>query len=268
MSKKFFLTAFALTLLLAGCGEAVTPDADTVTSTNPKEEVVVCQQDAKICPDGSSVGRIAPNCDFAACAANISTMITNKIALKDLPTDDCEAAGSNLQTSCPVAGDVVAKITTSEGDIWLKLFPTLVPKTIENFVGLSERGYYNGLIFHRVIPSFMIQGGDPTGTGAGGESIWGNDFADEFTDKLSNIAGSIAMANRGPNTNGSQFFINEADNTFLDFNKPPLTSQHDVFGQVISGYKNVEAITKVKRDAADKPLQDVKMEKVEVFKVQ
>ncbi|MFA6458369.1 MAG: peptidylprolyl isomerase [Patescibacteria group bacterium] len=150
-------------------------------------------------------------------------------------------------------------MTTSLGEIWLRLTPDQTPKTVENFVGLTERGFYAGLIFHRVIPDFMIQGGDPLGTGTGGESIWGGDFADEFVPTLSNIRGSIAMANRGANTNSSQFFINQADNTFLDF-------KHTVFGQVVSGMSVVDQITNVERDANDKPAIDVTMQ-VQVFKV-
>ncbi|MFH0776971.1 MAG: peptidylprolyl isomerase [Patescibacteria group bacterium] len=153
----------------------------------------------------------------------------------------------------------MAKISTSQGDIWLRLFPESTPKTVENFVGLSERGFYDGLIFHRVIPDFMIQGGDPLGNGTGGESIWGGEFADEFVAGVSNLRGSIAMANRGANTNTSQFFINQADNTFLDF-------KHTVFGQVISGLSTVDKITKVDRDANDKPKKDVTMQ-VKVFEV-
>ena len=167
-----------------------------------------------------------------------------------------------------------ATFHTSEGDIVCRLFETDAPKTVKNFVDLAEgkrdwkdrvsgkKGpgpLYSGTIFHRVIPDFMLQGGDPLGNGTGGESIWGGDFADEFVPTLSNIRGSIAMANRGANTNSSQFFINQADNTFLDF-------KHTVFGQVVSGMSVVDQIVNVKRDANDKPATDVTMQ-VQVFKV-
>ncbi|MFH0834164.1 MAG: peptidylprolyl isomerase [Patescibacteria group bacterium] len=150
-------------------------------------------------------------------------------------------------------------MSTDLGEIWLRLTPTETPKTVENFVGLTERGFYNGLIFHRVIPDFMIQGGDPLGNGTGGESIWGGEFADEFVPTLSNIRGAIAMANRGADTNTSQFFIDQADNTFLDF-------KHTVFGQVISGLRVVDDIAKADRDANDKPKKDIKMQ-VKVFEM-
>ncbi|MEE0897523.1 MAG: peptidylprolyl isomerase, partial [Acutalibacteraceae bacterium] len=110
------------------------------------------------------------------------------------------------------AGDTLATIKTNMGEIKVKLFPEGAPKTVENFTTHAKKGYYNGLIFHRVIKDFMIQGGDPTGTGMGGESIWGDSFEDEFDVKLHNIKGALSMANAGPNTNGSQFFIVQADN--------------------------------------------------------
>ena len=101
----------------------------------------------------------------------------------------------------------VATIKTKHGTIKIQLFDELVPKTVKNFIELAQKGYYNGIIFHRVIPDFMIQGGDPTGTGMGCESIYGSSFEDEFTDQLFNLDGALSMANAGPNTNGSQFFI-------------------------------------------------------------
>lgn len=168
------------------------------------------------------------------------------------------------QTAMPEAGDQIAIIETNKGTIKIRLFPIKVPKTVENFVGLIEKDYYNGIIFHRVIPNFMIQGGDPTGTGAGGESLWGGKFEDEPNEKLSNIPGSIAMANAGPNTNGSQFFINQGNNDFLDCHNPASPSCHTVFGQVFEGIDVVNAIINVETGAADKPVEDVIMEKVTV----
>ncbi len=168
------------------------------------------------------------------------------------------------QTAMPEAGDQIAVIKTSMGTIKIRLFPTKTPKTVENFIGLIENGYYDGIIFHRVITGFMIQGGDPAGTGAGGESLWGGKFEDEPNKKLSNMPGSIAMANAGPNTNGSQFFINQGNNDFLDCHNPASPSCHTVFGQVFEGMDTVDAIISVERDGRDKPLKDVKMEKVTV----
>ena len=110
----------------------------------------------------------------------------------------------------PAAGDTVATIKTSMGDIKVVLFPDAAPKAVENFTTHAENGYYDGVIFHRVIPDFMIQGGDPLGKGIGGESIWGKPFKDEFSRDYHNLRGALCMANAGPNTNGSQFFIVQA----------------------------------------------------------
>ena len=115
-----------------------------------------------------------------------------------------------FQQEMPQEGDTVAIMHTSKGDICIRLFPEAAPKAVENFITHAKNGYYDGLIFHRVIEDFMIQGGDPEGNGTGGESIWGEAFEDEFDKKLLNIRGSLAMANSGPATNGSQFFINQA----------------------------------------------------------
>ena len=114
------------------------------------------------------------------------------------------------QKEMPAVGEKIAVIKTDKGDIKVRLFPEEAPKAVENFVTHAENGYYDGLIFHRVIKDFMIQGGDPKGTGTGGESIWGKPFADEFSSELHNFRGALSMANAGPNTNGSQFFIVQA----------------------------------------------------------
>ncbi|MCP4522936.1 MAG: peptidylprolyl isomerase [Candidatus Gracilibacteria bacterium] len=154
-------------------------------------------------------------------------------------------------------GDIVAVMKTTNGTITIKLFTQQAPKTTLNFMGLAQKGYYNGIIFHRIIKSFMIQGGDPTGTGMGGESIYGEKFDDEFHSDLKNIPYSLSMANAGPNTNGSQFFINHVDNGFLN-------NKHAVFGQVVDGLDNVDKIIKVKTDGSDKPLKEVKMISVDI----
>ncbi len=116
-----------------------------------------------------------------------------------------------FQTEKPSAGEEVAIMHTSMGDISIRFFPEAAPKAVQNFITHAKNGYYNGVTFHRVIEDFMIQGGDPEGTGRGGESIWGDSFEDEFDSKLLNIRGSLSMANGGVNTNGSQFFINQGD---------------------------------------------------------
>lgn len=122
------------------------------------------------------------------------------------------------QLDMPAVGEEVAIMHTSMGDISLRFFPEAAPKTVENFLTHAKEGYYDGLTFHRVISDFMIQGGDPNGDGTGGESIYGDSFEDEFSDHLFNIRGSVSMANAGPDTNGSQFFINQADAEVFETN--------------------------------------------------
>ena len=156
---------------------------------------------------------------------------------------------------------LVATISTNMGDIGIQLFPDKAPKTVENFVGLATEGYYNGVIFHRIIDDFMIQGGDPTGTGSGGESFFGGPFEDEFNSELKHSEpGILSMANAGPNTNGSQFFITLVPTPWLD-------GHHSIFGKVISGMDVVKSIGKVATSKPfDKPLKDVVMNKVTVEK--
>jgi peptidyl-prolyl cis-trans isomerase B (cyclophilin B) len=163
------------------------------------------------------------------------------------------------QTALPEKGEQIVVMETNMGTVKIRLFPELAPKTVENFIGLADKGYYDGIIFHRVIPDFMIQGGDPTGTGRGGESLWGGKFEDEFNSNLTNMRGAISMANAGPGTNGSQFFIVQNVN-----GESRLDNKHTVFGQVFEGMDVVDEIANVSRDASDKPVKDVVMEKVSV----
>ena len=195
---------------------------------------------------------------------------------------------SDYQLKAPETGDIVAIMKTNMGDIKIKLFPKEAPKTVENFTTHAKNGYYNGLIFHRVIKDFMIQGGDPTGTGMGGESIWGRSFKDEFDPKLHNLRGALSMANAGPNTNGSQFFIVQANtvpSNMLDQMRdmpdsfpeatvnayesmggtPWLDFRHTVFGQVVEGMDTVDAIANVKVGGADKPIDDVVINSIEIM---
>lgn len=155
----------------------------------------------------------------------------------------------------------VVTFYTTQGNFEVELFDSIVPITAGNFRTLVENKFYDGVIFHRVIKSFVIQGGDPTGTGSGGP---GYTIPDEFDTSLSNVKKTIAMANSGPNTGGSQFFINMVNNTFLDFDKPPLTSAHPVFGKVISGWDNCIKIHLVPVDANNRPLTDVVMDSIRV----
>jgi cyclophilin family peptidyl-prolyl cis-trans isomerase len=155
----------------------------------------------------------------------------------------------------------IAVIKTNKGTIRAELLETEAPKTTENFRLLAERGYYDGIIFHRVIKGFMIQGGDPLGMGYGGESAWGGKFNDEI-DRKSPLyqgpyaAGTLAMANSGPNTNGSQFFIMHTDY--------PLPPSYTKFGRVIEGQDVVNAIAETQTDRNDKPTSPVTMEKVTI----
>jgi len=151
-----------------------------------------------------------------------------------------------------------AVIHTTKGDIHLKLFPDECPKTVENFTALARQGYYNNLIFHRVIKSFMIQTGDPQGDGTGGQSTFGHEFEDEFHPTLRHDKpGTVSMANAGPNTNGSQFFITTIPTPFLD-------NKHTVFGRVWKGLDVVQKIEAVRTDKSDKPLEDVRMINIDV----
>ena len=180
----------------------------------------------------------------------------------------------------------IATIKTNHGDLRIKLFPEQAPKTVANFIALSKDGYYNGVIFHRIIKDFMIQGGDPTGTGMGGESIYGESFEDEFSEELYNVRGALSMANAGPNTNGSQFFI--VQNQHLPYSKkeiarggwpepiaeiyaeqggtPHLDRRHTVFGQLADkeSYKVLDVIAGVETGAMDRPVEDVVIETIEI----
>ena len=191
------------------------------------------------------------------------------------------------QLSAPVKNDTVAVIKTNLGDIKVKFFPEHAPKAVENFITHAKNGYYNGIIFHRVIKDFMIQGGDPTGTGMGGESIWGRSFEDEFTPELHNLCGALSMANAGPCTNGSQFFIVHASTApesmieqmgqlsesypadcvaaYKEVGGTPwLDYHHTVFGQVYDGMDTVNAIANSKVDGRDKPLDEIAIINVDI----
>lgn len=185
-------------------------------------------------------------------------------------------------------GNVKVKMLTNKGEIKFILFPDVAPKAVENFTTHAKNGYYNGVIFHRVIKDFMIQGGDPEGTGRGGKSIWGESFKDEFDVKYRHFTGALSMANAGPNTNGSQFFIVTAKNNISPeiikqmresgeekgFPKEVvdayeklggtyhLDGKHTVFGHVIKGMEVVQSISEVETGVNDKPKDDVIIEKI------
>ena len=201
-----------------------------------------------------------------------------------------ELKGDGKMSQFPQLNEVNEKnplvtVHTNLGDFTLELFPEVAPKTVENFVTHAKNGYYNGVIFHRVIEDFMIQGGDPTGTGMGGESIYGRTFEDEFSREAFNLYGTLSMANAGPNTNGSQFFIVTAKQVPAQMLKqlkdggwpeeiveeyakvggtPWLDHRHTVFGRVVEGIDVVLKIEGVERNAQDRPLDDVVIESMDV----
>lgn len=188
----------------------------------------------------------------------------------------------------PKSGDTIVIMHTNFGDVKFLMFPEVAPKTVENFTTHAKESYYDGLIFHRVIDGFMIQGGDPTGTGRGGESIWGEAFEDEFSPEAHNFRGALSMANAGPDTNGSQFFIVQAgpvdermfpmlarqygvkldDETKAKYAElggtPWLDNHHTVFGQVIEGMDVVDTIASQPVGYQDKPVNDIVIEKMTV----
>lgn len=192
----------------------------------------------------------------------------------------------------PKPGDIIAVMHTNMGDIKLKFFPNEAPRAVENFITHAKNGYYNGIVFHRVIKDFMIQGGDPTATGMGGESIWKENFEDEFDPALHNLRGALSMANAGPGTNGSQFFIVEAKSVPANMlsqmraladrgfpeditaayeelgGTPWLDFHHTVFGQVTDGMDVVDKIAETRVGDNDKPLNDVVIESIEVLKAE
>ena len=201
-----------------------------------------------------------------------------------------ELKGDGKMSQFPQLNEVnennpLVTVHTNLGDFTLELFPEVAPKTVENFVTHAKNGYYDGVIFHRVIEDFMIQGGDPTGTGMGGESIYGRTFEDEFSREAFNLYGTLSMANAGPNTNGSQFFIVTAKQVPAQMLKqlkdggwpeeiveeyakvggtPWLDHRHTVFGRVVEGMDVVLKIEGVERNAQDRPLEDVVIESMDV----
>lgn len=181
------------------------------------------------------------------------------LSVSDVPEADLNAADAEYQHKEPAAGEEVATIHTNYGDISMKFFPEVAPLAVYSFKALAKAGRYDDTIFHRVINGFMIQGGDYTNfNGTGGQSAYGEEFDLEISDYLSNIEGAVAMANRGPGTNGSQFYINQVNNNYLDGN-------YTVFAQVFDGMDVVNDIAEVNTDYSDKPVTDVIIESVELY---
>ena len=211
---------------------------------------------------------------LCACKAKPAQPVVDMTAPVDLAPEEADAD----QLAAPASGDTIVTMTVQGfGDIKMRLFPDKAPKAVENFTELAKQGYYDGVTFHRVMNDFMIQGGDPTGTGSGGESVWGGSFEDEFTD-LVPIRGALCMANSGANTNGSQFFIVQTAQTYEAYldqfglndaqkklfkengGTPWLYQAHTVFGQVYEGMDVVDQIAAVETDSNDKPVTDVIIE--------
>lgn len=212
-----------------------------------------------------------------------STTEKNTEVVTDTTTEANKEEVNVDQMAAPAPSDEVAVMNIEGyGDVKIRFFPEVAPKAVENFITLSKDGYYDGLIFHRVISNFMIQGGDPTGTGAGGESCFGDVFENEVSDQLMCLRGALCMANSGPDTNGSQFFIEQQgtedmDNYFTGNEteeqktaykeyggSPWLQGSYTVFGQVFEGMDIVDEIAKVETDSSDKPVTDVKIAKVTI----
>ena len=197
---------------------------------------------------------------FAFYENNNQQKVSQKSAPVPSQTSQNSSSTSNSQTSNSTIKNMshIITIKTNLGDISFETYDADAPNTVKNFITLAEKGFYNGVIFHRVIPGFMIQGGDPTGTGTGGP---GYTFADELNPdtasyKAGYLKGVVAMANAGPNTNGSQFFIMVSDY--------PLPNSYTIFGKVVSGQDVADAISKVQTNSSDKPLSPVTMESVTV----
>lgn len=224
----------------------------------------------------------------------ISTAESSQIGVGESITENTKPAKQKLvidQLAPPKQGDLVATVKTSMGDIKIKLFPQGAPKAVENFTTHAKNGYYDGITFHRVINDFMIQTGDPLGNGTGGESIWGEPFEDEFQEDLVHLRGALSMANAGPTTNGSQFFIvqkGEVTQTtanamkrggypqavidkYLEIGGVPeaqLDYKHSVFGQVYEGMDIVDKIALVEVDTNDKPTTPITIEAIVISTVE
>lgn len=217
---------------------------------------------------------------LAACGSK-----TEKETSESTAKTEKEAQPNLVQLDTKVAkGEPVATIETSEGTVKIKLFPKEAPKAVENFITHAKEGYYDGVLFHRVIDNFMIQSGDPKGDGTGGESIWGKPFKNEISNNLYHFRGALAMANAGADTNGSQFYIVQnsfladtdiqnqnvtyADNVVEAYKKlkgvPSLDGSYTVFGQTIEGLDVVDKIAETKTATGDRPEKDITIKTIKI----
>lgn len=233
-------------------------------------------------------------CVFVAgCSVNakntFKALSANQVDIVEEEENEKVQEEVEYQFEKPKKGDIVATIKTNHGDIKVKMLKDIAPKAVENFVGLANKGYYDGVIFHRVIKDFMIQGGDPTGTGAGGSSIWEMPFEDEFSDRVHHYRGALSMANRGPDTNTSQFFIVHNEKlepgliTYLKRLKfdeellekymqyggtPHLDGKHTIFGQVYEGIEVVDKIANVEVLEDNRPVEEVTILEVTIENIE
>jgi len=255
MLKLILVSCLAASLMLAGC------------SKNEKSS--------------SSEASSEASSSSSAASSSQSVSLTPAEANDRIDEDSINL----IQFDEPEIGETIATIKTSYGDIVLKFFPEQAPKAVENFLTHSKNGYYNGLTFHRVIADFIIQSGDPEGDSTGGESIWGEPFENEYSTDLWHFRGALAMANAGPDTNGSQFYIMQASKVadesiqgMIDGNVPQkvidkylevgghpnLDGRYTIFGQVIEGMEVVDIIANVPVNAKYKPAEDVIVESITI----
>ena len=239
------ITAIILSVLLvasvfAGCGQKVVS-----SGTTEIKKIIETQNEAEndntALKEGETVTYEAKSTDAL-------------LSIKEIPAQNLDAANADYQKKAPEKGEEVVTLHTNYGDISFKFFPEVAPMAVYSFKALAKDGRYDGTIFHRVINNFMNY---TNFNGTGGASAYGEEFDLEISDYLTNIEGSVAMANRGPGTNGSQFYINQINNNYLDGN-------YTVFGQVYEGMDIVNAIAGVKTGANDKPLKDVILESAEL----
>ena len=212
----------------------------------------------------SATSKSESKADTAETVAKEAKSTEALLNIDDVPAPDLDKADAEYQKKAPEQGEEVAILHTNYGDISFKFFPEVAPKAVNSFKALAKDHRYDGTIFHRITKPEtsgigVVQGGDYTNfNGTGGESAFGEEFDLEVSDYLSNIEGAVAMANRGPGTNGSQFYINQINNNYLDGN-------YTVFGQVFDGMDVVNDIAEVKTGANDKPVNDVILESVEIY---
>jgi cyclophilin family peptidyl-prolyl cis-trans isomerase len=238
--KVFLAFGFILLLAVTGCKKkSETTITENTTTTS--------QESTRAAPETSGASMSTPGGSATATTTTTAgkTAEGNPIVTRSMNKD-------------PGPANEIAVMKTSMGTITLRFFTKQAPLAVANFKGLAAKGYYDGIIFHRVMDNFMIQGGDPTGTGYSGDSLWGGKFQDEFSPSLRfDHPGILAMANSGPGTNGSQFFITQVPTTHLN-------DKHTIFGEVIEGMDVVNAICKVRTDDKNKPMQPVVIESITI----